>query len=567
MEVAPSTTSLINVTTTAAPTTTVALSGPAHGGEVIVADDQEPPTLNPFVEGGDYFIVNIIGQAHQVGVWDIDGTTLERIPDVVTELPTVANGGVVVNGDGTMTVNYRIVDEAVWADGVHISGTDFQFTYDTIMDPAVGADTKTYEDITSTNTGDKTFSVTLAKPTIAHEALFPVLIPEHEVSGTNFVEDWNERPWVSGGPFVFDSWSRGDEIVLVRNDNYWKVDPETGLQLPFLDKVTFRFIPETEAIVAAFRAREVDVIQPSPAVETIDRLRALEPDGAAITVLPGPAWEHLNFQFGPGRLERNPGSMNEYLTYRQAVAHAIDREAIARDITDGFLGSLDSYVSAFTPTLSTDAWRQYEYDPARARELLEELCVDLSRDCADDPIVTIFSATGNADERPRVAQMMADMFEAVGIAYEVQLEDSQLFFGETLETGRWDFGEWAWVGSPGLAGLVSIHDVFDPEAPPTDDLGSYNYYRWGTPDSSVIDDATARFARIVDEMNATVDEAELTALVQEAEKILADQVVIIPLWSRPTVGAVWADEIGGYEFNTSQAGHTWNIEWWYRTDA
>jgi ABC-type transport system substrate-binding protein len=67
-------------------------------------------------------------------------------------------------------------------------------------------------------------------------------------------------------------------------------------------------------------------------------------------------------------------------------------------------------------------------------------------------------------------------------------------------------------------------------------------------------------------MSATVDEVELRALIREAEAILADQVVIIPLFSRLMSAAVWADEIGGYAFNPTQAGHTWNIEEWFRVD-
>ncbi|MEE8485097.1 MAG: ABC transporter substrate-binding protein [Acidimicrobiia bacterium] len=109
---------------------TRALSGSGYGGIAIIADDQAPPTLNPFAPQGDNFIVQIIAQAWMTGVWDIDGHTLERIPEVVTELPTVANGGVVVNPNRTMTVTYHIREEAVWSDGVPISGDDFQFSDD-----------------------------------------------------------------------------------------------------------------------------------------------------------------------------------------------------------------------------------------------------------------------------------------------------------------------------------------------------------------------------------------------------------------------------------------------------
>ena len=67
-------------------------------------------------------------------------------------------------------------------------------------------------------------------------------------------------------------------------------------------------------------------------------------------------------------------------------------------------------------------------------------------------------------------------------------------------------------------------------------------------------------------MNETVDADEIEALIAEAEDILADQMVILPLYSRLMVGAVWEDEIANFVMNASAAGHTWNIEEWYRSD-
>ncbi len=133
-----------------------------------------------------------------------------------------------------------------------------------------------------------------------------------------------------------------------------------------------------------------------------------------------------------------------------------------------------------------------------------------------------------------------------------------------MESGSWDVGEWAWTGSPGLSGLVGIHDLFDPGSPPPEGA---NFYRWGTPDSSVINAATERFAVVHDEMNATIDRGELVDLVADAEQILAENLVFLPLYSRPVTGAVWGDEIGGYQLNPTLAGHTWNIEDWYRADG
>jgi len=563
-----STTTLSQITLTEPPTTTSSTtttrppSGPGYGGVAIIADDHYPPTINPYSPGGDNFIVSIIGQAWLTGVWDIDGTTLDMIPEVVTELPTVGNGSVVVNDDGTMTVNYRIRDKAVWEDGTPISGYDFQFTLDTVRKTEKDEEFRSdYTDaqIISTEPGDKTFSMTLKRPTIRYETLFHWLIPKHAVEGSDFAADWNTTPWPSGGPFVIDTIEPNNRITMVRNDNYWKTDADTGLQLPFLDGVEFRFISETDPLVAAFKAREVDVIQPSPSLEyTINPLMDLEDEGVVVDIRPGPVWEHVNFQFGPGRLELSPNSCNENLSFRRAVMHAIDRDAAVTAIYDDQNTPMNSYVDAFSPTLSSGSWARYTYDPELANELYLQAVEETGRNCA-----AVFSTSSNADMRPRLANMYVDMFAEAGIPLELELMDSQLFFGEVLTNGTWDIGQWAWIGTPGLSGLVGFYDIFDPQSPPPD--GS-NFYRWGTRDSSVRDEYTARFAEIVEEMNATVDDAELKSLIAEAEEILADQAVILPLFSRITVGAVWGDEIGGYVFNPSQAGYTWNIEEWYRTD-
>ncbi|MEA2024598.1 MAG: ABC transporter substrate-binding protein [Actinomycetota bacterium] len=558
-------------TTTAAPepttTTTEAIPQKPTGGEVIIAEAEEPPTLNPFLPGGHKAIVSIVGQGYLTGVQEIDGNTLEFIPELVTKLPTTANGGVTLNDDATMTVRYDIKPEAVWEDGTPISGSDFMFTLETILDPDLPINKSTYEDIDldSIVVGAKTFEYTLAAPTAVYELLFDVVLPKHSIEGSDFATDWDDKMWASGGPFIFSEWAKGEFIELVRNDNYWKTDAETEQQLPYLDSVIFEFIPEPEAIIDAFKAHEVDIIQPrppkfEPIIDTIETLQALESRGALVEVLTGPIWEHVNFQFGDGRFEHNENSCNESLAMRRAAGHAIDKQLLVDEILAGKVEPLDSYVTAYTPRLSQDSWTQYNFDPALAGELYAQAVEETGKECS-----FVFSTNSNRDDRIKMSELFAEMFLAAGIPYENRLEEPQLFFGETLENGTWDFGEWTWVGSPGLSFLISIHDVFDPDAPPPH--GS-NYYRYGVEEEgATADDASIRFAAIRDEMNQTVDPSDLVDLVNEAENLLADNAVMHPLYTNLVTAAVWEDEISGFKHNPTEAGYTWNIEDWYRADA
>lgn len=553
-------------TTTTLPPTTTTEPRPRHpqGGVVIAAADQEPTTLNTWLPGGFSPISRIISQSFASGVYDIDPATLEPIPELVTELPTTDNGGVTVNDDGTMTVTYDIRPDATWADGMPVSGADFAFTLGVIQDPDIATARyppevlATYQSIESTEVGPKRFSYTLPEPTIRYEVLFDEIIPKHAVEGTNFVDDWNDRRWVSSGPFSFDEWQKGESLTVVRNPNYWKHDPLTDQQLPYLDSVTWTFLSDERAMLDAFGERAVDIVNPSVEPERLETVLNLAGGGARVDVSPGPIWEHLGFQFGRGRLDRNPTSCGDQLALRQAVAQAVDRDAIAGEILHGTVGALDSYVDVYAPGLSTEAWSAYEHDPDAATRSYLDAVVATGRECS-----VVFTTSDGNDARVTMAKLLSDMFAEARIPFETQTEHVLTFLTETLDEGDWDLGEWHWNASPGMSGLVDFADNLDPDGPPPD---GDNVYRWGARGSSVIDDSTERYAEIHDLMQTTVDRGDLMALISEAEQILADQVVIIPLYARPVVAVVWEDEVGNFVPNPSAAGYSWNLEYWYRAD-
>jgi peptide/nickel transport system substrate-binding protein len=563
-------------------TTTLGVVGKPYGGEVAVGVETEPTTLNIFLPGGENNVVRLLGQSYWTGVWDIDGETLEMVPDVVTELPTVANGGLTINPDGTETIEYHIRPEAVWADGTPISGNDFRFTYETIMNPDYPTNKLVYRDILSDSieVGPKTFRYTLAAPTIQAELLFGVILPEHDVAGKDFLNDFNDSTWMSGGPFEFERWEKGDYLSVTRNPGYWGLDSDTGQQLPYLERVVFRFVG-IDYLVTAFTDRQVDVIDAPPTEEAISELHALEPQGAEVQVRAGQSWEFLWFEFGDGRLAQNPGSYNSHLNFRRAVAHAIDKQAIVADLFGDQVAPMSSFVDAFSPSHSQESWDRYDYDPGAARSYLADLCAEDGVDCAANPPKIVFSTSGSNEERVRVSQLLAPMFAAVGIGFEVELQDSIVFFGDALDFGAVDVAEFGLVGAAGYSALASQLAWWDPAgAPPV----GQNYWRWGTPAvsgeflagynqgaSSVQDEATQRFAGILADLSTEVDPDALLADVLEAEAILSDQVVFIPLYQRPSAGAVWSDTVAGYLHNPSGAGSTlagdtWNIEDWYRVD-
>ena len=76
----------------------------------------------------------------------------------------------------------------------------------------------------------------------------------------------------------------------------------------------------------------------------------------------------------------------------------------------------------------------YDYIPERATALVDAACEELERDCEAEPPVVVFSSTSNGDARVRIANLLPDMLAKAGIEVQLELEDSQLFFGETLRS-------------------------------------------------------------------------------------------------------------------------------------
>jgi peptide/nickel transport system substrate-binding protein len=562
----PATTTPPTVPGTAAPgpSVTYDLNTPRYTGEVIVAGVEEPRTLNPYAPGGQDRAVAIVGQAHLAGVFDVDPDTLELTPELVERLPTVGNGGVIVNEDGSMDVTWEIRPEARWSDGEPVSGADLEFTLEfqeasgECTDLGVSAPALPSLEVT---VGDKSLTARFEAASLQYELLFRWVVPRHAVADSDYCLGWNTEMWPAAGPFVVNGWDREGEthtIYLERNENYWHVD-SAGRQLPYLDEVEFRYLSTTEDLLSGFSDRKYDVINPAVPVSEIPVERWRE-RGADVQIVPGLIWEHLNFQFGPNN--RNRDSLNRYVDFRRAVALGIDRRALLASTGLPGIEVLDGLLSRFATPATSEPWSLYEYDPVEARRLLAAACAQADRDCGAQPPRIIYSTTSNDDFRPAIAEQLAQQLSVVGIEVVLELEDSQIFFGDTVENGTWDVGNWAWAGISGSVGIVDFFDRFDPGEPLA---GSRSYYNWGTPGSTVdADEAVLQFEILLDRMRSTADAPEVIMLARQAEELLAEQVVVIPLGAYPVVGVVWADEIQGYRMNPSVAGHTWNIEHWYR---
>lgn len=157
---------------------------------------------------------------------------------------------------------------------------------------------------------------------------------------------------VGTGPYVFEEWTPGDEMVVRTNENYWKEGPK-------IDTLTFKPVTENGARIAMLQTGEADFIYPMPT----EQVKSVEGD-ENIEVIEGPS-TIARFTF----LNMSKDIFSD-VRVRQAINYAIDKEAYAKVVKGGYAVPLTSHVPS---TINYHvAQPEYDYNIEKAKKLMSE---------------------------------------------------------------------------------------------------------------------------------------------------------------------------------------------------
>jgi peptide/nickel transport system substrate-binding protein len=208
---------------------------------------------------------------------------------------------------------------------------------------------------------------------------------------------------VGTGPFRFVRWVRGDRVEMERFDGYRNPD------LPYLDRVTFKFISDASAQIAALKAGDIDVIGYIAAPES------------ALALSKDP-----NFKVFAGTTTgevimstNNKAKPFDNKKVRQAMACAIDRQAVVDLVMFGYGTPIGSHWSPSTPYYR-DLTGMFPYDVKKAKALLAEAGYPDGFD-AVIKLPAIYSYSKRAGE------VIADMLSKVNIRLKIEI----------VEWGQW----------------------------------------------------------------------------------------------------------------------------------
>lgn len=429
------------------------------------------------------------------------------VPVLATNVPTLENGGIVLTPEGGMTITYRLRDGVRWHDGAPFTAADVAFTWEAVRNPAFMAESKDGSDeISAIETPDPlTVIVHYSKvvPGFATTLFTFGILPRHLLEGVDLnTAPYNDRP-VGTGPFRVVTFKRGQYVLTERNPYYWRRDA-AGRQLPYLDSLIFKIIPNSNSLLMQIRSGELDLVVATP----YDQAKQMG-DLSGVDLLRSPLlqWQHLDFNFRNPRL-RDPA-------VRLAVAHAVDRAAIVRALGN-FPEPIQSVVVPVFDFHDPDA-RMPAHDPARARAILDAAGwrpgPDGVRTRDGERLDFRFVVQSGKGDDELAQQVIIAQLQAIGIAARAD-NRAGVAYRQARYTGDFDLLYSAWV-----TGADPIYSRFFGSK------GANNSLKYSNP---ALDKVLAR-------MEGTLDPAARKAAAFEMQRILIADLPTIPLTTNVAV--------------------------------
>jgi ABC-type oligopeptide transport system substrate-binding subunit/class 3 adenylate cyclase len=452
----------------------------------------DPLTLDPGLaadEGSGLFVEQLFS-----GLVDITPEN-SIVPDVAVSWEVSEGGRAVV---------FHLRHDVLWSDGVPVTAHDFAYAWKRVLDPATRAlnasqlyDIKGarafHEGLGAEPDGvgvraldDATLAVELERPTgyflhlMSFTATYPV--PRHVVERYGLA--WAEPAHiVTNGPFVIESWRPGDSIVLHRYPHYH------GRTKGNVQRVELTDVEGWPAAVEMYEADLLDIIgladrNPKEA----DRVR----QSHAQEYIAQPSLMTLFLAFGVTHPPFDDPRV------RQALAFAVDRQALAQFTTGGYRrpatgGFVPPGMPGHSPGIALP------YDPERGRRLLAESGYPGGEGF---PYVELLTPAGLQVQAP---YLQAQWRENLGIEIQWTLLDWEEFMDRFRGS------------TPQLAAIGWMPDYPDPDS----------YLRVSVQRQTVW--RHEPYLALVEQARQVLDQEKRLRLYAQAEQILVEQVPILPL--------------------------------------
>lgn len=423
-----------------------------------------------------------------------------------------------MSNDG-LTYTFTIRDDAKWSNGDPVTAEDFEFTWKRALDPETAADYATIlhyikggeafntgegtiDDVGVKALDEKTLEVTLEFPTAyfleltAFYTYFPV---NKSVVESN--PDWAKDPetHISNGPFKLVKWEHNAKIILEKNDLYYNAKKIK------LDGIDLDIIEDQNTAWQKYEGGEYDILVDIP-TSVVNQLQNDGSKELSIGAQVGTYYYNINPDVKPLGNKK----------VRKALSMALDRETIVKDITQGGQIAAEGVVPYGLEDENGKEFRDgtdnlIGYDPDGAKKLLEEGLAEENMTIEDFNKENIVLLYNTSESHKKIAQAVQEMWRTkLGIDIGLENVEFQVKL-DREKSGDYHISRAGWIG-----------DFMDPMT--MLDLwwsgSSFNDVNYDNPE----------YDKLVLETKTTMDQKLRMDNFREAEKILIEDMPILPVY-------------------------------------
>jgi peptide/nickel transport system substrate-binding protein len=291
---------------------------------------------------------------------------------------------------------------------------------------------------------------------------------------------------------------------------------------PKTQRVIVRIVPDATTRTLELRRGTINFAINSVPLDQVAQFKD-SPDFSVMTSHGG-SYQYIAFNL------RDPVLRKKQV--RQALAHAIDRERIVRDLLHGY-GKVTE--SMFPPGhwARHDGVASYPYDPQKAAQMLDAAGHRDPDGAGPRTRFSLVFRTSTDEEANQQAQMIQQMLREVGVEMKIQTSEFGTFM-EDIKNGRFQMFS---LRRSGISDPDFYHTIFHSSslAPVGQNRGYY---------------VNRRVDQLIEQGRSTFDRARRKAAYEEIQRILADELPYISLYHRDNV-AIMRKNIGGFEMYPS----------------
>ena len=542
----------------------VALSAPSNK-ELKIGISQEFENLNPMIMtmSATSYIYAMAGRT----LTTLDAN-LKWVPQLAKEIPTLEKKTaqiIEVDGKKKIVVQWNILDNAKWGDGVPLTCADFAFSRQVALSPNVSIGEKeTFTKVEKIEWNPKTpknctFTYDKARwdyydmakfyplPKHLEEPIFNKHSSKKEGYEKNSLYVKNPtNPGLYNGPYKISEVKLGDHVTLIPNPN-WHGTPAK------IEKIIVKLIPNTGTLEANLRSGQIDIIGTMGVLAmdqalNFDKKVKAENLDFVVTFTPSITYEHIDLNLD------NPLLKDKRV--RQALVYAINREEMVNALFEGKQQVAEHLVAPKDPWYTNDPKqiKIYRYSRREAQKLLDEagwvVGPDGIRTKDQKRLSLTFMTTAGNKTRELVQVYLQEQWKQVGIEVTLKNEPARVYFSETTKKRKFQaMAMYAWVSAPENNPKTNLAT----QNIPTEKNGwsGQNYPGWS---NKIVDQAC-------EAIDTEFSAAKRRAYAIQILKAYTEEVPVIPLFYRSDISVV-PPGLKNYRPTGHQFAETNEIELW-----